>query len=295
MKKYIYGKILKNVGVTAGSIIVISSLLLFDNLGVKELLQSKMNGLIQNNTVLQSQKTTLLSKVDELSENIETLLAQKELLLSEIQNQVNNHDITSKELAKFEKLVEQLQVNIDLITEERDDLLNQISNSEQNNSSLQEQLIKQRQETEKANDYIRELYDYLNSINVESVPELGELPTYNIESVDDELDKIVNKDRFDVVWDISENNPNYIFFIYENLSFQIVEENGEKLVWLGSNIGLEDDREVFFEYTGVDDKIYTQKLENMTDNILEQEPKKYNKIIINNSDGTRKIIGIVNS
>ena len=30
-------------------------------------------------------------------------------------------------------------------------------------------------------------------------------------------------------------------------------------------------------------------------NILEQEPKKYNKIIINNSDGTRKIIGIVNS
>lgn len=41
MKKYIYGKILKNVGVTAGSIIVISSLLLFDNLGVKELLRKR--------------------------------------------------------------------------------------------------------------------------------------------------------------------------------------------------------------------------------------------------------------
>lgn len=293
MNKYIYAKILKSVGVTAASIAVISSLLQFNNLGVKELLESKINGLLQNNSTLQSQKTTLLGKVDELSGNIGTLTTHKEQLLSELQKQVDSNEITNEELAKFEKLVEQLQERIDLITSERDSLLDQINNSDQNNSSLQEQLAKQRQETEKANDYIRELYDYLNTINVESVPELENLPTYTIESLDDELNKILNKESFDVVWNISQNNPNYIFFIYQGLYFHITEEDdGSKSVWLASD-SFEDGTEVTLEYTGVDDITYKQELLNKVYNILDTEPKKYNKITIKYPDGTKTSIGIV--
>ena len=289
-----YGKILQAISITASVVILLGGIVLFNDLGVNELVKSKVNGLMNNKSTLESQKTTLLNKVDELSGNIETLLSQKELLLGEIKKLEINGNVNKEEIVKLEKLVEQLKLNINLLVDEKEDLKKKINTLEENKVLLQEDLEKQRAETEKANTYIKEMYDYINTINVEEIPELEPLPEYEINSLEEQLPSDNELVGSDIVWDTRLNNPNFIAFAYENLAFQITEKDNNKVVWFFNDRDTKDDIDVVFEYTGVDNQIHTNKLEHATYNILDVEPKKYNKIIINYSDGSRKVIGIIN-
>lgn len=290
-----YSKILKIIGIAAGTVLLMGGVVLFEDLGAKELVQTKINGLMENKNTLELQKTTLLNKVDELSGNVETLISQKELLLSEIEKLKSSENMNNQEIIKLEKLTEQLQINIDLLVDERNNLRNEIKVLEENKVLLQKELEEQRVETEKANTYIKELYDYINTINVQKVPELGTLPKYEIGSLESQLpsDNEVATD-YEVIWDINSNNPNFIGFSYVNLGFQITKQDNKDVVWFFDDRDIKDDINVVFEYIGIDDKTYTVKLEHKVYNILDIEPKKYNRIIINYSDGSKRVIGIVN-
>ena len=287
-----YYGVLKTVGVVAATATVLTGILSFDDLGVKELVETKVSGLVQNQDKLQTQKTILLNKVNELSGNIETLISQKKSLLMEIEKLRLISTTNDEEIIKLEKLVDQLNNQINSFKEEKDSLIKEINGLEENTTLLKEQIENQRKETEKANDYIKKLEEYINSINVENVPELDTLPSYKIDSLEDELPSDSETSSPDAIWNTN-NNHNIKAFVYDGLGFQITESDGKNAIWFFDDRSSKDNINVDFEYTGVDDKTYTVKLEHNKHNILSVSPKKYNKIVINYSDGTKKVIAIV--
>lgn len=253
-----YIGIVKRLELTAAVAAIAISVLSFNNLGVKELIKTKISGLLDNQSILQSQKGTLLNKVQELAGNVETLMGQKETLLNE-----------------------------------KDYLLNQIEQLEININSLQEGFAAQKSETQKANDYIKEIQEYLNSIDIEIAPELEELPTYEIEELVKDVSDDTEAAVSDTTWDTN-LNPAWNTFQYEGLNFQLGEKDGEKVLWFLDN--REDSQKevnVVAEYIGIDDEVYTLTLEDCIFNKFDIQPKSYHQIIISYSDGTEKMIKMI--